>query len=435
MAEEKQEIPAEFECPICAESYNRFQRNPLCLPCGHTTCQSCLKQLQSNKCPLCRSNISSKIDSCPVNFALLDVIDFVAELNRKAARLPKPVSVGADESQPVLCEESASHGSAAVFCQQCKVNLCTECDDRVHLLKVFQSHVRIPAKDKKVLVCEEHGEALKYFCESHERKICRDCREFGEHPSCRVQLISKIEAVNREAMAKLETTVRSTVEELRVLLSKSNGGLALASEKCSSAGKLLKSSEETLSASMTSLLDEGSRLAESISSLDPCSDRLAKEMKAIELAMARLKESAKELSVSAETLRKGVLKTLALKAPTDAKEELPCVKVKSCSVEKQGRRSTFLVRANKLEITAQKALVLVVRFLNPRETLTLFPCVSRYFGVDHCGGKYNDGVDWSYEEEDGTWSKIFKGEDKSFKGKARVLYIHGWSEWVQFTAR
>ena len=43
-------------CPSCIEDFDDVNRRPLILvPCGHTICSQCAKQLQT--CPLCRSRI------------------------------------------------------------------------------------------------------------------------------------------------------------------------------------------------------------------------------------------------------------------------------------------------------------------------------------------------------------------------------------------
>lgn len=52
--DEAEEIDFEnFNCQVCWEKYNTGTRKPVVISCGHPICLSCLRQLQSLKCPKC----------------------------------------------------------------------------------------------------------------------------------------------------------------------------------------------------------------------------------------------------------------------------------------------------------------------------------------------------------------------------------------------
>ncbi len=55
-----QEHQKEEDCCICYEQKVREERF---LECGHVMCQDCIKQLRSDKCPMCRKEIQSKFIS------------------------------------------------------------------------------------------------------------------------------------------------------------------------------------------------------------------------------------------------------------------------------------------------------------------------------------------------------------------------------------
>lgn len=37
-----------FECGVCFKQYNHNEKKPLSLPCGHTFCLECLKQISKH---------------------------------------------------------------------------------------------------------------------------------------------------------------------------------------------------------------------------------------------------------------------------------------------------------------------------------------------------------------------------------------------------
>jgi hypothetical protein len=49
-----------FECELCLEVYNQFERKPFSLvPCGHSICSKCSNSLERNVCPFCRESFVS----------------------------------------------------------------------------------------------------------------------------------------------------------------------------------------------------------------------------------------------------------------------------------------------------------------------------------------------------------------------------------------
>ena len=59
-----------FCCPICLNIFYR----PMCLPCGHTYCHSCLEQCNSQSCPLCRQPFSASIMKSTENYVISEFL-------------------------------------------------------------------------------------------------------------------------------------------------------------------------------------------------------------------------------------------------------------------------------------------------------------------------------------------------------------------------
>lgn len=76
-----------IECPVCTEAFNRGNRIPLVLLCGHSICKKCTMELIDYKkailCPLDR-----KLDNRPMNqisfsYTILELIDHVSKMTAK----------------------------------------------------------------------------------------------------------------------------------------------------------------------------------------------------------------------------------------------------------------------------------------------------------------------------------------------------------------
>ena len=70
-----------LQCKICCESYNKTDRKPLILPCGHTFCKDTISKLINKKqqnaieCPICKTITPCNVpEDMIVNYELLEMI-------------------------------------------------------------------------------------------------------------------------------------------------------------------------------------------------------------------------------------------------------------------------------------------------------------------------------------------------------------------------
>lgn len=84
----KQQIEDNIRCPLCLDNFD----DPRILPCSHTFCLKCLKQLAASnhgkfKCPLRDSAneiAANKIDALPINRIVRGIVDLVKQNTSKS---------------------------------------------------------------------------------------------------------------------------------------------------------------------------------------------------------------------------------------------------------------------------------------------------------------------------------------------------------------
>ncbi|CAF1259758.1 unnamed protein product [Rotaria sp. Silwood1] len=168
-----------INCGICHQQFV----DPRILPCSHTYCLRCIKQIASNhpehfECPEHDGTIILKdsIDTLKVNRTIRDLIEL---LNFS--------------SGSILCGNC--HAIASKYwCNNCTNSYCEQCSQRIHNMSAFQHHEPTILKEKsfELMLCEKHqDEKLKYWCLKCERSVCSDCL-LNEHKDHQYELIYKI---------------------------------------------------------------------------------------------------------------------------------------------------------------------------------------------------------------------------------------------------
>ncbi|XP_050416590.1 tripartite motif-containing protein 55 [Patella vulgata] len=150
-----------LRCQVCREKFDREERTPKSLPCNHTFCQPCLKQVFDHsqpssrrerstwgdenrdgtlKCPTCRVEIylsRSEIKKLPSDHRVIQMIDFLSQAVSKSQN-----SCSKHERQPIN-----------FFCKTCLVPVCRDCTVLDH--KEQQGHVIVDVTDALTESSEE----------------------------------------------------------------------------------------------------------------------------------------------------------------------------------------------------------------------------------------------------------------------------------------
>ncbi|XP_066273448.1 E3 ubiquitin-protein ligase TRIM45-like [Branchiostoma lanceolatum] len=182
------QISGDFlECTICLEPF----KNPKVLPCLHTFCKGCLEKFFAQQsegretfpCPTCRTETElpgGGVEGLKDNFFVLSLKDAV-DVHKKLTT---------DSTDDITCGTCDDGNKATSWCRHCDCFLCINClavhqrlrptrdHDTLSLeeLKSRSTSNPLAFKSQRQPICHEHnGEELRFFCQTCQSPICRDC--------------------------------------------------------------------------------------------------------------------------------------------------------------------------------------------------------------------------------------------------------------------
>ena len=224
-------LEEQLTCPVCLDHYT----NPKTLPCLHSFCQHCLEGLPLDKknetyylsCPTCRHYIELPEEGAgafPIAFILINLKEIYSVMKKVA------------DPQQVTCDNCTT-ANATGYCKDCSKFLCTECDgvhkkwgptfnhqvtslDGMAASVPSNPHLLAPAKQESTLTCSvpSHDEQLKYYCDTCDESICRDCT-FGNHKDHEYDLVSASFTKCCQELEGCLNPVKENIEKLKKVLS------------------------------------------------------------------------------------------------------------------------------------------------------------------------------------------------------------------------
>ena len=153
-----------FQCAICLE--NMLNRRPKALPCLHTFCADCIKNLISPyniaKCPVCRkkSEVIGGAESLPDNFYLKSLAEH--ETPKSCIRCDKTIS-----SKEEDC------------CSHCQIDMC-EANLRVRCQEL-QSNFELKKKPDRARCRQHQSDFIQQYCVHCQELLCQRCVYDGTH--------------------------------------------------------------------------------------------------------------------------------------------------------------------------------------------------------------------------------------------------------------
>lgn len=209
-----QEIHDEFlTCKICLEGY----KNPKCLDCLHTFCESCIdnhvmsectykkySDYREFTCPLCRKRTQLPIGGVkklPDNFLVSNLSELV--VRQRPSKFP-------------FCDicklVNRKHREASSKCLDCNKLLCKACVDLHKDTKVTKNHSIFDCEIEKDIECKEHKEeAVRFYCEPCETCICVLCT-FNEHKDHEITSFNDAVMKYKENIQNLLDSCKSKID-------------------------------------------------------------------------------------------------------------------------------------------------------------------------------------------------------------------------------
>ena len=176
------DVKKELECSVCQELFSEVNE-PKILKCLHTFCKNCLEawlRMQREgqlSCPTCRQITecpNSNINSLPSNLFYKQMVEIV-----------EAYSGTAQEDDSLHCGNCEEKKPLKFYCFACNTFLCEECAGAHSKWKLFKGHHvkeigKFESSDvqdyaRKSNVCKQHNDELRFYCESCNICICRDC--------------------------------------------------------------------------------------------------------------------------------------------------------------------------------------------------------------------------------------------------------------------
>ena len=215
-------VDKELTCAICLCRYD----HPKVLPCLHSYCKGCLEKLANPgqqpeiTCPQCKEvhQIPPEgIDAFKTYFTINNLIELLR------VHEATTVKESAEHAVTILCESGVDENPAVAHCLTCSDHLCESCFQLHKKQKLSRDHHVVMLKDlhqmdrktgvktvRQKLLCDEHkDEALKLFCKTCQKVICRDCA-LVKHREHKYVFVHEF---RHEAQKQLRVLVKKTKEK------------------------------------------------------------------------------------------------------------------------------------------------------------------------------------------------------------------------------
>ena len=256
-----------LECSVCLETLN----DPRTLSCFHSFCRCCLEnfvqrcrkrnenpQLNIFECPVCRSqftvNPQKGVQGIRTNHFVRNMLDIMA-IERRVKGIPCH-----------HCSQNGADKASTGRCVNCEIFMCQECLLAHNNYPGFQNHnvlsmdeLSKPENRSKIRSkprCREHDdEILKFFCETCEELICRDCKD-EDHENHECLSLKKAAEQKTETLKKWYATLSDELNESNEALQAMNNVVKVLDDNVKAAKDKIRERKDGILAAVSRMLEE-----------------------------------------------------------------------------------------------------------------------------------------------------------------------------------
>jgi len=276
------------ECCICLKTFT----DPRTLPCIHTFCFQCLKDMVDKsdrkpgdeiQCSMCRKEFTlpnDGVQGIQKNFFMAGLIEVRSALNQtKTTVIPCDVC----KANTSVCQSKTS--KATLRCMDCQENLCEDCYNMHKAFRMLRNHkvLKIDSdigkkeaeKTLSVINCDIHrSKLLDYYCAECKKVVCVSC--FVEsHRTHDCKDVNTVEGKFRKMIRSSADKISTLAGELLAKKEKSKGKEDFLTRIAERENEILQRSNV-----LKEMIDEHAKSL--LSSLDDMKNRRLKEMQARE---------------------------------------------------------------------------------------------------------------------------------------------------------
>ncbi|KAL0832049.1 hypothetical protein ABMA28_001543 [Loxostege sticticalis] len=247
-------------CPSCSQLYHlksltlghfsyaltpQLKGNvPLLLTCGHSMCESCVRNIvkfgEPIECKICHRDMEVKPSDVallsinkmvlyqlfPVNIFMLGELTLQYMEDNSSSQGGKNEDYYVDLHKIIKSVDSTQgqclecHNPTTKMCKQCATVLCETCFNKTHKnFIVFKNHVLTNIEQiMEPNHCKIHKDkALDYYCNNCSKSICMDCLMVGGEKSCKNHNVVSMQEVNAnfyEELNQISPKVNDTFKRL-----------------------------------------------------------------------------------------------------------------------------------------------------------------------------------------------------------------------------
>ncbi|XP_029991639.1 zinc finger protein RFP-like [Sphaeramia orbicularis] len=205
----------QFLCSICLKVFT----DPVCTPCGHNFCKSCIFECWDNneiyQCPMCQK----AFDPRPELYVNTFLSQMVAQFRLEAQHEPNISSSDQQAAKPGEVPCDVCTGTKLKALKSCLVCLTSYCQTHLepHLTRSgLKRHQLIhPVENLDDRMCMKHDKPLELFCKTDHTCICHHCT-YSDHRSHDVTPLKDEHEEQKPELKKTDAEIKQMIQERRL---------------------------------------------------------------------------------------------------------------------------------------------------------------------------------------------------------------------------